>query len=246
MMNYSQKDITPYSDGGKKSDRIGQMFDRIAPVYDQLNHILSWGIDKRWRRQAIVELKPFRPQRMMDAATGTGDFALAAYHGLCPELLIGTDISEGMMNVGIEKVNKEGLSDKICFKREDCTSLSFTDDYFDAVTVAFGIRNFEDLNKGLSEIYRVLKKDGHLVILELSTPDRFPMKQLYAVYSKTIIPYLGKILSKDAAAYVYLPHSVAAFPHGEVMRSIIARAGFSQTSFRQLTFGICTLYTATK
>ncbi|KAA6309329.1 Demethylmenaquinone methyltransferase, partial [termite gut metagenome] len=185
-MNYPQEHIMPYGDSGKKSEQIGQMFDNIASAYDRLNHILSWGIDKRWRREAINGLKPFRPQRMMDAATGTGDFALLTCRELCPELLIGTDISEGMMNVGKEKVKKAGLSAKIRFMKEDCTSLSFANDYFDAVTTAFGIRNFDDLDKGLSEMGRVLKKGGHLVILELSTPDRFPMKQLYAVYSKTI------------------------------------------------------------
>ncbi|KAA6337126.1 Demethylmenaquinone methyltransferase [termite gut metagenome] len=244
-MNYPQEPITPYGDSGKKSEQIGRMFNNIAPVYDRLNHILSWGIDRRWRRKAVNGLKPFRPQRIMDAATGTGDFALLTCRELRPELLIGTDISEGMMNVGKEKAKKAGLS-AIRFMKEDCTSLSFADGYFDAVTTAFGIRNFDDLDKGLSEMRRVLKKGGQLVILELSTPDRFPIKQLYAVYSKTIIPILGRLFSKDAGAYLYLPQSVKAFPQGEVMKGVIARAGFGRVSFRRLTFGICTLYTAIK
>jgi demethylmenaquinone methyltransferase/2-methoxy-6-polyprenyl-1,4-benzoquinol methylase len=151
-----------------------------------------------------------------------------------------------MMNVGREKVKRVGLSDKITFVREDCTSLSFADNSFDAVTVAFGIRNFEDLDKGLSEMCRVLIPGGHLVILELTTPDRFPMKQLFALYSKIVIPILGKLFSKDNNAYRYLPQTIKVFPQGEVMTKSIAQAGFSRVEFRRLTFGICTLYTATK
>jgi demethylmenaquinone methyltransferase/2-methoxy-6-polyprenyl-1,4-benzoquinol methylase len=245
-MNYPQERIMPYGNEGKKSEQIGQMFDNIAPVYDRLSHILSWGIDKQWRKKAIAWLKPFRPQRIMDAATGTGDFALLIQRELHPELLIGTDISEGMISVGKEKVKKEGLSDKIRFIKEDCASLSFDNDFFDAITVAFGIRNFENLNKGLSEMYRVLKKEGRLVILELSFPNHFPMKQLYVSYSKTLIPFLGKSLSKDSKAYRYLPQSIKAIPQGEVMKNIIAQAGFSKVSFQQLTCGVCTLYTANK
>ena len=217
-----------------------------AHAYDKLNHTLSLGIDRSWRRKAIAWLRPFHPQRMMDVATGTGDFAILACRKLQPAELIGTDISEGMMNVGREKVKKEGLSDKISFAREDCTSLSFADNDFDAITVAFGIRNFEDLDKGLSEMCRVLKPGGHLVILELTTPDRFPMKQLFSIYSKAVIPLLGKLLSKDNSAYRYLPDTIKVFPQGEIMKGVISRAGFSEVNFRRLTFGICTLYTATK
>jgi demethylmenaquinone methyltransferase/2-methoxy-6-polyprenyl-1,4-benzoquinol methylase len=245
-MNYPQEHIMPYGNDGKKSEQIEQMFDHIAPVYDRLNHILSGGIDKQWRKEAIAWLKPFRPQRIMDAATGTGDFALLIQRELHPELLIGTDISEGMINIGKEKAKKKSLSDKIHFIKEDCTSLSFDNDFFDAITIAFGIRNFEDLDKSLSEMYRVLKKEGRLVILELSTPDHFPVKQLYVWYSKTVIPFLGKSLSKDSNAYKYLPQSIKAVPQGEAMKNIITQAGFSKVSFRQLTFGICTLYTANK
>ena len=220
-MNYPQEKIKPYSNDGKKSEQVEQMFDNIAPAYDQLNHTLSLGIDRSWRRKAINWLKPFRPQQIMDVATGTGDFAILACHELQPEQLIGTDISEGMMNVGREKVKKEGLSEKISFASED-------------------------LDKGLSEMYRVLKTGGHLVILELTTPDRFPMKQMFTIYSKIVIPTLGKLLSKDNSAYSYLPQTIKAFPQGEVMKNVISRVGFSQVQFRRLTFGICTLYTATK
>lgn len=245
-MNYPQENIKPYDSEGKKKEQVELMFDNIAPAYDQLNHTLSLGIDKSWRRKAINWLKPFQPQRIMDVATGTGDFAILACRELGPEILVGTDISEGMMNVGRNKVKKAGLSGRISFAREDCTSLSFADESFDAITVAFGIRNFDNLDKGLSEMCRVLKPGGHLVILELTTPDRFPMKQLFSVYSKVVIPTIGKLLSKDKNAYSYLPQTIKVFPQGEVMKGVISRAGFGRAEFRRLTFGICTLYMATK
>lgn len=245
-MNYPQEHIKPYNKEGKKSELVEEMFDHIAPAYDKLNHTLSMGIDRSWRRRAIGTLRPFRPRRILDVATGTGDFAIPAYRELLPETLIGTDISEGMMEVGREKARQAHLSDKISFVREDCTSLSFAEGSFDAVTVAFGIRNFEDLDKSISEMHRVLAPGGHLVILELSTPNRFPMKQLFAVYSRIVIPLLGKCISKDNSAYTYLPESIRAFPQGEVMQEVIRKAGFSEVSFKRLTFGICTLYVATK
>ncbi len=245
-MNYPQENIKPYNDSESKTAQVEKMFDNIAPAYDKLNHALSWNIDKSWRRKAIGLLKPFHPQYVMDVATGTGDFAIQACRILQPKELIGTDISEGMMNIGKEKVRQAGLEHLISFAKEDCTALSFTDCRFDAVTVAFGVRNFEDLDKGLQEISRVLIPGGHLVILELSAPERFPMKQLYALYSKIVIPTLGKLLSKDRNAYTYLPQSIKAFPQGEAMTDIIRKAGFSQVTFQRLTLGICTLYFATK
>ena len=245
-MNYPQENIKPYNDSESKTAQVEKMFDNIAPAYDKLNHALSWNIDKSWRRKAIGLLKPFYPQYVMDVATGTGDFAIQACRILQPKELIGTDISEGMMNIGKEKVRQAGLEHLISFAKEDCTALSFTDCRFDAVTVAFGVRNFEDLDKGLQEISRVLIPGGHLVILELSAPERFPMKQLYALYSKIVIPTLGKLLSKDRNAYTYLPQSIKAFPQGEAMTDIIRKAGFSQVTFHRLTLGICTLYFATK
>ena len=246
MTKYPQESIKPYNEDEKKSVQVERMFDNIAPAYDQLNHTLSWGIDKSWRKKAINWLKPFQPQRMMDVATGTGDFAIQACRVLNPKELIGTDISEGMMNVGRQKVKDAGLEGRISFAKEDCTALTFPDNRFDAITVAFGVRNFEDLDKGLREMHRVLDTNGKLVILELSEPDWFPMKQLYALYSKVVIPTLGKLLSKDRSAYTYLPQSIKAFPQGEVMKEIILKAGFSQANFKRLTLGICTLYTATK
>ena len=245
-MNYPQENIKPYNADEKKSVQVEKMFDNIAHAYDRLNHTLSLGIDKSWRRKAIAWLKPFHPRHIIFRSTGTGDFAIQAYQDLLPEELIGTDISEGMMNVGKEKVQRNGLTGKIIFAKEDCTSLTFGAENFDAVTVAFGVRNFEDLDKGLSEICRVLTPNGKLVILELSYPEKFPMKQLYAIYSRIVIPTLGKLFSKDNSAYHYLPQSIKAFPQGEVMKNIIGKAGFREVSFKRLTFGICTLYMASK
>ena len=245
-MDYPQQHIKPYNEDGKKTEQVERMFDNIAHAYDKLNHTLSLGIDRSWRRKAIAWLRPFRPQHIMDVATGTGDFAILACRELNPDELIGTDISEGMMNVGREKVKQLGLDKQISFAKEDCTALSFPDNRFDAITVAFGIRNFEHLDLGLKEMYRVLVPGGHLVILELSEPEHFPMKQGYAVYSKVVIPALGRLLSKDRSAYTYLPESIKAFPQGEIMQEIIRKAGFSQVEFKRLTMGTCTLYFATK
>lgn len=245
-MAYQQESVLPYSKEGHKREQVEEMFDHIAHSYDQLNYTLSFGIDHLWRRKAIRTLASYEPQHILDVATGTGDFALMAYRKLHPQSLIGIDISEGMMNVGRQKIQKAGLSGQIAFKYDDCTALSFADESFDAVTVAFGIRNFDGLDKGLSEMYRVLRQGGHLVILELSNPRHFPMKQLYHLYSKTIMPLVGKWVSKDSSAYTYLPESIAACPQGEAMASIIRKAGFEQVNFERLTFGICTLYKATK
>ena len=226
-------------------EQVERMFDHIAPAYDRLNHLMSLGIDRSWRRTALKWLRPHRPQQMMDVATGTGDFALLACRMLRPQSLVGTDISEGMMQVARHKAREAGLDDRIRFQREDCEALTFSDASFDAVTVAFGIRNFEHLDRGLREMCRVLRPGGHLVILELSTPDRPPMKQLYRIYSR-LIPLMGRLVSHDRSAYTYLPQSIRAFPQGEVMSESIRRAGFSDVRFRRLTFGVCTLYMATK
>ncbi len=243
---YSQEKIKPYSTEGSKKEQVEQMFDNIAPAYDRLNHLLSLGIDKGWRRKAINTLRPFAPKKMMDVATGTGDFALLAARQLQPDSLIGTDISEGMLAIGRQKAIAAGLEQTIQFGNEDCCHLSFEANTFDAITVAFGVRNFADLDKGLSEMCRVLRPGGKLVILELTAPERFPMKQLFAIYSSVIIPTLGKLISSDSKAYHYLPQTIQAFPQGEVMKGILSKAGFEEVSFKRLTFGICTLYTATK
>ncbi|MCD8080991.1 MAG: bifunctional demethylmenaquinone methyltransferase/2-methoxy-6-polyprenyl-1,4-benzoquinol methylase UbiE [Bacteroides sp.] len=245
-MNHPQESIKPYHTDGGKATQVEQMFDNIASDYDRLNHTLSWGIDRYWRKKAIRLLKPSQPQQILDVATGTGDFAIQACYELKPRQIIGTDISEGMMEVGRQKVEKAGLSGRITFVREDCTTLSFARNSFDAVTVAFGIRNFEDLEKGLAEMFRVLRPGGKLVMLELTTPERFPMKQLFGIYSRIIIPLLGRLFSKDRRAYTYLPETIRVFPQGEVMQKILWQTGFKEIAFRRLTFGICTLYMATK
>lgn len=243
---YNQEKITPYGNGREKGEQVEQMFDNIAPTYDALNHRLSWGIDKGWRRKAIRLLAPYSPKNMLDIATGTGDFAIQSATMLHPESLIGVDISEGMMNIGRKKVQDLGLSSVISFAKEDCLRLSFKDNTFDAVTAAFGIRNFQDLDKGLKEMCRVLKPGGHLSIVELSQPVSFPMRQLFWIYSHTILPIYGKIVSNDKRAYKYLTTTIEAFPQGEVMMGILRKAGFSETSFKRLTFGICTCYFAKK
>ena len=241
---YEQEKIKPYDGEGEKGKLIEEMFDNIAPTYDTLNHRLSGNIDKGWRKKAIRQLQPFRPKQMLDIATGTGDFAILAAKELKPEHLIGADISEGMMAIGREKV--KGLQNIISFKREDCLNLSFPDNTFDAVTAAFGIRNFQNLDKGLAEICRVLKKGGHLSIVELTTPVKFPMKQLFRIYSNTFLLNYAKFISKDKSAYEYLNKTVEAFPQGEKMMEIFQKAGFAKSSFRRLTFGICTMYFAEK
>ena len=243
---YEQEKITPYGDGREKAGQVEQMFDDIAPTYDTLNHRLSWNIDKSWRKKAIRALAEFHPQRMLDIATGTGDFAILSARLLNPREIVGADISEGMMQVGRKKVEAAKLGHIISFKKEDCLNLSFADDSFDAVTAAFGIRNFQDLDKGLRELCRVLKKGGHLSIVELTTPVSFPMKQLFWIYSHTLLPVYGKLISKDKSAYSYLTKTIEAFPQGEQMMEIFRKAGFAESSFRRLTFGICTLYLATK
>ena len=244
-MNYGQEAIKPYNDG-EKAQQVEQMFDNIAPSYDKLNHRLSWTIDKGWRRKAIRQLEPHKPQALLDIATGTGDFAILAAEMLRPARLVGADISEGMMEVGRQKVREKGLDAIITFEREDCTALSYPDATFDAVTAAFGIRNFADLDKGLCEMCRVLKKGGHLSIVELTSPVAFPTKQLFHIYAHTVLPVYGRLISKDNSAYSYLTKTIEAFPQGERMVEILRKAGFSEASFQRLTFGICTMYFATK
>ena len=242
---YGQEVIKPYGEG-EKAKQVEEMFDNIAPSYDKLNHRLSWNIDKGWRRKAIRQLAPFKPQTLLDIATGTGDFAILAAEMLHPQKLVGADISEGMMEIGRKKVREKGLQDIISFEKEDCLHLSYQDEIFDAVTAAFGIRNFASLDSGLQEMQRVLRKGGHLSIVELTSPVSFPMKQLFHVYSHTVLPVYGRLISKDTSAYSYLTKTIEAFPQGEQMVEILHKAGFSEASFKRLTFGICTMYFARK
>ena len=242
---YQQETIKPYH-AGEKAAQVEQMFDNVAPTYDKLNHRLSWDIDKGWRKKAIRQLEPHKPQTLLDIATGTGDFAILAAEMLKPRHLVGADISEGMMEIGRQKVQAKGLQDVISFEKEDCLALSYADDSFDAVTAAFGIRNFADLDQGLREMCRVLKPGGHLSIVELTSPVSTPMKQLFHVYAHTVLPVYGRLISKDTSAYTYLTKTIEAFPQGEQMTDILKKAGFREAAFKRLTFGICTMYFATK
>jgi demethylmenaquinone methyltransferase/2-methoxy-6-polyprenyl-1,4-benzoquinol methylase len=239
-------DIVPYKEqqSGKK-EQVAAMFDSISPKYDLLNHLLSLGIDIYWRKKAIQLLKESKPRTILDIATGTGDFAIEALQ-LKPEKVIGVDISEGMLAIGRDKIKKLKLEDKIELRTGDSEKLLFEDNYFDAVIVSFGVRNFENLHKGLSDMCRVLKSGGTCIVLEFSKPSSFPFKQLYNFYFKRILPLIGKVISKDNSAYHYLPESVQAFPDGKEFISIFEKAGFQSTKCIPLTFGISTIYIGKK
>jgi demethylmenaquinone methyltransferase/2-methoxy-6-polyprenyl-1,4-benzoquinol methylase len=225
---------------GKKQE-VRRMFDDIAPRYDLLNRVLSAGIDQRWRRLVIDTLVREDPDRVLDVATGTADLAImAAENGVGH--VTGVDIAENMLALGREKVADRGLDETIVLRAGDAEKLPFSDRQFDAVTVAFGVRNFEDLDRGLSEIQRVLKPRGRLIVLEFSRPTVFPIKQLYGFYGRYILPAIGRMVSGDPSAYTYLPESIAAFPEGDAFLTRMGDAGFEELSHRRLTFGIATMY----
>lgn len=241
------KTVRPYQDSSAtKKEQVASMFNNISGTYDFLNHFLSLGIDMIWRKMAIRELTTSKPSTILDVATGTGDFAFEAIKILKPAKIIGVDISEGMLGIADEKIRKRGLQDVFEIRLGDSEKLLFDNDTFDAVTVAFGVRNFEDLEKGLSDMLRVLKPGGKVVILEFSKPKVFPVKQAYNFYFKYITPTIGKLFSKDSSAYTYLPESVAAFPDGKDFVSLMQKVGFADTKHRPLTFGICSIYTGVK
>ncbi|MEQ9467552.1 MAG: bifunctional demethylmenaquinone methyltransferase/2-methoxy-6-polyprenyl-1,4-benzoquinol methylase UbiE [Ekhidna sp.] len=238
--------VLPYKDkSDAKKKQVAEMFDSISGKYDFLNHFLSLGIDIRWRKKAIKMLKDLQPKQILDIATGTGDFAIESLK-LNPEKVIGVDISEGMLNVGREKMKKRGYSDIIDMQSGDSENLHFEDNTFDAVIVAFGVRNFENLEKGLSEMNRVLRPGGRAVILEFSKPTVFPFKQLYNFYFRWILPKIGKVVSKDNAAYTYLPESVNEFPFGDDFLKILQKTGYKNTTCRPLTLGISSIYVGEK
>ena len=248
-MAYGQEKIKPYSSQGEKSKQAETMFDGIAPTYDFLNHAFSLGIDRGWRRKAVEALGRFSPREVLDVATGTGDFAILISRLLSPQKIVGIDISEGMMKVASEKVSHlttEQCPSEILFKKGDCTNLSFPDSSFDAVTVAYGVRNFQDLDAGLKEMLRVLRPGGHLLIVELASPPHFPMRQFFWLYSHVVMPFVGWLVSRDKRAYSYLPATMEAFPQGEVMEGILQENGFRNVEWRRFTFGICTMYLAEK
>lgn len=225
---------------GKKQN-VRQMFDAIAGTYDFLNHLLSFGIDIYWRKKAVGLLKLSHPLKILDIATGTGDFAIEAVK-LNPQKIIGIDISEKMLSIAKEKIRKLHLEGKIKFQLADCENLPFKNNSFDAVTVGFGVRNFENLDKGLKEMHRVLKKDGKIVILEFSKPKAFPIKNIFNFYFKNILPFIGKFISKNREAYAYLPQSVQKFPDGEDFLKIMKKIGFLNPKQIKLTFGIASIY----
>ncbi len=228
-----------------KKDQVADMFNNIAGKYDFLNHFLSLGIDKGWRKKAIREIQAVHPRQILDVATGTGDLAIAASQ-LKPEKIIGVDIAEQMLEVGRKKIASQQLSGMITLQAGDSESMPFANNAFDAVTCAYGVRNFEHLEAGLKEMCRVMRPGGKLAILEFSHPKKFPIKQIYKFYFRYILPTLGKLVSKHSTAYTYLPESVMAFPEGKVFCETLAKCGFKDAKARPLTFGITTLYTATK
>ena len=238
--------VVPYKDEpASKKEQVAKMFDSISNKYDLLNHLLSLGIDIIWRKKAIKQLRNRPISNILDIATGTGDFAIEAL-SLEPEKVIGVDISEGMLAMGRDKIRKKGLEDKIELQLGDSEKLLFEDNKFDAVIVSFGVRNFQDLEKGLKDMYRVLKEGGSVLILEFSRPRRFPFKQIFNFYFKSILPIIGKFISKDKGAYTYLPESVAAFPDGVNFVGLLKKVGFKEAKCKPLTFGVSSIYTGSK
>ncbi|HMF70853.1 MAG TPA: bifunctional demethylmenaquinone methyltransferase/2-methoxy-6-polyprenyl-1,4-benzoquinol methylase UbiE [Flavitalea sp.] len=247
MSKYSHDTIVPYKNSGKsKKDQVASMFDQIAFRYDFLNRFLSGGIDILWRKRAIRELKALNVEKMLDVATGTGDMAILSYRALKPVKITGIDISEGMLGIGRKKVAKLLLNNHIELLQGDSEAIKSDPDTFDAITVAFGVRNFENLEKGLGEMYRVLKPGGKMVILEFSKPKKLIFSGLYNVYMKLIAPQAGKWLSKNKDAYKYLHSSVKAFPEGETFLHILQQVGFTETTLKSLSLGICTIYCGRK
>ncbi len=238
----SDSSIPPIGEAEGKRERVEAMFDAIAPRYDLLNRVLSMGIDQRWRTQAIRLLDADQPKRILDVATGTADLAIKAERLLHPRRVVGVDISAEMLRFGRDKLRDRGLSGRITLQQADAADLPFGDDAFDAALVAFGVRNFEDLEAGLRGIGRVLRPGGALVVLEFSHPRSFPIKQLYDVYSHHILPRIGQTVSQDSGAYRYLPESVAAFPDGADFLARMQSAGFETLTWKPLTFGIASLY----
>ncbi len=241
-----EKEVKPYESQEEKKSQVAKMFDKIAPYYDFLNRLLTLRIDTIWRKKAINELKDLDPKHILDVATGTGDLAIEAALRLNVEKIIGVDIAIKMLEIGKKKLIKKQLSSLIELQEGDSENLQFKDNSFDAITVAFGVRNYQNLEKGLEEMNRVLKKGGKLVVLEFSKPRIFPFKQLFNFYFKYILPLIGRITSKDPRAYSYLYESVQAFPDYDAFTSILEKCGYANCKWRSLSLGICSIYTGTK
>lgn len=236
--------VTPYADEGSKREQVERMFDSISPRYDLLNRMLSLGIDQGWRRRVVRELRREPVDRLLDVATGTADLAIMASRHATR--VTGVDISEGMLAHGRTKVAERGLEERVVLSRADSAALPFDNGTFDAVSVAFGVRNFEELEKGIGEMHRVLRDGGRLFVLEFSKPTRTPWRQLFRLYFHHVLPLVGRIISRDRAAYTYLPQSVEAFPEGDAFLGIMRGRGFSQCRAAQLTGGVATLYMGRK
>ena len=237
--------VTPYGEGAK-TEQVRQMFDAIAPAYDFMNRAMTLGIDIWWRQLAVKRLKRLKPATILDVATGTGDFAIQLNDSLQPQHITGIDLSEGMLAEARRKIKKKGLEDVITFKQDDCMAMHMDDATVDAVTVAFGVRNFEHLQQGYQEMARVLKPGGMLCVLELSTPTNPLIRWFYDLYTLHIIPWLGSLKSGEKSAYRYLPESIAAVPQGDDMLQLMRNAGLKNATFKRLTLGVCTIYTAVK
>lgn len=247
MAKYAHDEVVPYQQSHlEKKEQVADMFNSIAYRYDFLNRFLSGGIDLWWRKKAIRQLAKNRPADILDVATGTADVALMTWRILNPERITGIDISEGMLELGRKKIEKAGLTGKITLLKGDSASLPFAENQFDAITVAFGVRNFQDLEAGLKEMRRVLRPGGKLVILEFSKPNKGILAGLFLFYMNHITPVIGKIFAKNASAYTYLNHSMQAFPEGQHLLNILNDAGFTQTYLKKLSFGICTIYCGSK
>jgi len=243
----TQKKVTPYKDSTlNKKEQVEQMFDTISNKYDNLNRVISLGTDLKWRRKVLQMAKNHTPDSILDVATGTGDLAIEFAKHIAAKTIIGFDLSEGMLSMARKKVNNTALQAKVDFIKGDGEAMPFEDNSFDVVTVSFGVRNFENLEKGLSEILRVLKKGGLFIILETSVPKKFPFKQGYHMYSKNILPLVGTLFSKDKVAYNYLSESASVFPYGEALNNILRKTGFIEVQHKPQTFGVATIYSATK
>lgn len=245
-MEIEAEKITPYDNTRSKTEQVKDMFDSIAPAYDFMNRMMTFGIDRLWRAKAVKMLKENHPKSILDVATGTGDLAMLLMDKLNPDHLTGIDLSSNMIDRAVSKAKNAGLAHRMTFQVADCLALPFDTAMFDCVTVAYGVRNFEHLDQGYREMFRVLRPGGTLCVIELSTPASPIVRPFYKLYTRYVIPSVGRCVSHDVRAYSYLPESIAAVPQGERMLSLMRDAGFSSCSFHPLTFGVCTIYIARK